>query len=149
LILIDSQAGVEDPAVMAGQMEMSRDWIENGLSSPLADAVEQIILGVGWSGAGAWRAKWATAKPVNLAQCMQTLASRDDITDLIAQIKVPALVIHGDADAAIPLERAQVLADRLANAELIVIEGGGHASNLTHPAPVNAAIKPFLEHLKD
>ncbi len=148
LILIDSQAGVEDPEVMAGQMEMSRQWIGNGLSSPLADAVEQIILGAGWSGAATWRAKWATAKPVNLAQCMQTLVGRDDITDAVARIKVPALVIHGDADAAIPLERAQVLAERLPDAELVVIAGAGHASNLTHPAPVNVAIKRFLEHLE-
>ena len=148
LILIDSQAGVEDPAVMAGQMEMSRQWLENGLSSALADAVEQIILGVGWPGAATWRSKWATAKPVNLAQCMQTLSSRDDITDAIARINVPTLVIHGNADAAIPLERAQVLVDRLPDAKLVVIEGAGHAANLTHPAPVNAAIKQFLEKLK-
>jgi pimeloyl-ACP methyl ester carboxylesterase len=125
---------------------MSREWIENGLSSPLADAVEQIILGAGWAGAAAWRAKWATAKPVNLAQCMLTLSTRDDITEAIARIKVPTLVIHGDADAAIPLERAEVLVDRLANAKLVVIEGAGHASNLTHPTPVNAAIKQFLDH---
>jgi pimeloyl-ACP methyl ester carboxylesterase len=39
------------------------------------------------------------------------------------------------------------MADRIAGAELVVISSGGHAANLTHPAPVNAAIKRFLDKL--
>jgi len=144
LILIDTQAGREDPATLPGNMELTRQWTEHGLSTEIADVVEHIILGDGWSGAAAWRAKWAEVKPVNLAQCMQTLAARDDITGKVAAIKVPTLVIHGDADVAIPLERAQTLVDRIAGAELVVIPGAGHAANLTHPAPVNAAIAAFL-----
>ncbi|HVY88779.1 MAG TPA: alpha/beta hydrolase [Hyphomonadaceae bacterium] len=147
LVLIDTQAGLEDPAEMVNQQAMSKEWVENGLSSPLADAIEHIILGDGWSGAAAWRAKWATWKPANLIGCLQTLVGRDDITDSVSRIKVPTLVIHGDADAAIPMERAQVLVDRIPNSELVVIPGGGHAANLTHPAPVNTAIKKFLERL--
>jgi pimeloyl-ACP methyl ester carboxylesterase len=30
---------------------------------------------------------------------------------------------------------------------LVVVPGGGHASNLTHPEPVNAAVAAFLETL--
>jgi pimeloyl-ACP methyl ester carboxylesterase len=127
---------------------MSQEWLTNGLSAPLADAIEHIILGDGWPGAPTWKAKWATVKPVNLIGMLETLQSRDDITDKIAAIKVPTLVVHGDADAAIPMERARIVADRIANAELVVIPGGGHASNLTHPAPVNVAIKRFLERLE-
>jgi pimeloyl-ACP methyl ester carboxylesterase len=148
LILIDSQAGLEDPAEAVNQQGMSQEWLTNGLSAPLADAIEHIILGDGWPGAPTWKAKWATVKPVNLIGMLETLQSRDDITDKIAAIKVPTLVVHGDADAAIPMERARIVADRIANAELVVIPGGGHASNLTHPAPVNVAIKRFLERLE-
>ena len=59
---------------------------------------------------------------------------------------MPAVVIHGDADAAVPLARAEELAHGL-RARLHVIPGAGHAANLTHPAPVNAAILNFLEQL--
>ena len=147
LILIDTQAGCEDPAALVGHMELTAQWQAHGLSTEIADVVEHIILGENWPGAATWRAKWAKAKPVNLAQCMQTLANRDDITDRIATIEVPALVIHGDADMAIPLERAQVLIDEMPDAELVLIEGAGHAANLTHPRPVNAAIARFLGQL--
>ena len=147
LILIDTQAGLEDPATLEGNMQLVGQWLSGGLSTEIADVVEHIILGDNWAGAAAWRAKWAQIKPANLSQCMQTLTGRDDITSKLPAIQVPALVIHGDADMAIPMERAQILADRLPDAELVAIPGAGHAANLTHPEPVNAAIRAFLERL--
>jgi pimeloyl-ACP methyl ester carboxylesterase len=56
-------------------------------------------------------------------------------------------VIHGDADAAITLERGQALARSIPGAEFVVIKGGGHASNLTHADQVNPAIEKFLARL--
>ena len=65
-------------------------------------------------------------------------------TTKLGDIKVPCLVIHGDADAAIPLERAQILADGLADSQMVIVPGAGHAANLTHPEIVNPAIAKFL-----
>ena len=60
----------------------------------------------------------------------------------------PALVIHGAADAAIDLQLAQRLCSELANCQqMITIEGGGHACNLTHPQLVNADVQHFLGQL--
>jgi pimeloyl-ACP methyl ester carboxylesterase len=148
LILIDTQAGPEDPARLPGYNELARRWMEGGLSDDIADVVEATILGKGWPGAAHWRAKWKAVTPPNLAACMQALGGRDDITARLPQIKVPALVIHGDADAAIELSLARALADGLADAKLVVVQGAGHAANLTHPAPVNAAIERFLDGLQ-
>ena len=41
----------------------------------------------------------------------------------------------------------QAMADALPHAQLLVVPDGGHASNLTHPAPVNAALQLFLDSL--
>ena len=78
---------------------------------------------------------------------MRTLASRDDITARLGEIKVPALVVHGDKDAAIPLALAEKLTAGLADAKLVVVPGAGHAANLTHPETVNPAIERFLAEL--
>jgi pimeloyl-ACP methyl ester carboxylesterase len=147
LILIDTQAGLEDPQAMQGYRQLTDEWAGSGLKSSTADIVEHIILGDGWAGAGAWRDKWAGFKGVNIKGCMQTLSHRDDITARLGEIRVPALVIHGEADAAIELALAQKLTAGLADAELVVIPGAGHASNLTHSEPVNAAIEGFLAKL--
>jgi len=45
------------------------------------------------------------------------------------------------------LARAQAMADALPHARMVVVPGGGHASNLTHPEPVNAALTAFLHAL--
>jgi pimeloyl-ACP methyl ester carboxylesterase len=148
LVLIDTQAGKEDPERIEGHLQLTEDWAANGLSDTTADIVESIILGDAWAGASAWREKWKRFGAANVRGCMQTLASRDDITAKLGQIKVPALVIHGDADAAIELSLAERLTAEIPDARLVVIPGAGHAANLTHPDAVNPAIQAFLADLE-
>jgi len=147
LILIDTQAGQEDPERLAGHMQLANAWASTGLSDEMAAIIEGIILGENWPGAGAWKAKWKTIKPVNMLGCMNTLATRDDVTPRLGEITVPTLVIHGDADAAIELDLARTLATGVKGAELVVVPGAGHAANLTHPETVNPAIERFLDAL--
>jgi len=147
LILIDTQAGREDPERLAGHMQLAHAWASAGLSDEMAAMIEGIILGDGWAGAAVWKDKWRQIKPVNLLGCMNTLATRDDVTQRLPEIKVPTLVIHGDADAAIELDLARTLATGIEGAELVVVEAAGHAANLTHPETVNPAIAAFLDAL--
>jgi 3-oxoadipate enol-lactonase len=73
---------------------------------------------------------------------------RDDITGRLGEIGCPALIVHGTADAAIPLAKAEELRDGLgASARLAVIEDGTHASNMSHPAEVSAEMLTFLREL--
>jgi pimeloyl-ACP methyl ester carboxylesterase len=77
-----------------------------------------------------------------------TLATRDDIHDRLAEINVPAMVIHGELDASIPLEIGRNLADGLPDAEFVIVPGAGHAANLSHPELVNPQIERFLASLE-
>ncbi len=147
LVLIDTQAGLEDHERLQGYLQLTNEWADSGLKSSTADIVESIILGENWDGAGVWREKWAKFAGVNVKGCMRTLSTRDDITARLGEIKVPALVVHGNADAAIALSLAETLTAGLANARLVVIPGAGHAANLTHPDLVNPAIEQFLDSL--
>ena len=75
----------------------------------------------------------------------QTLMTRDDVTTRLGEIPVPALVVHGTADVAISMDKAQTLAEGLERCDgVVAVEGGSHAANLTHPAEVNQAIVTFL-----
>jgi len=96
----------------------------------------------------AWKAKWRRIKPANLTGVFTTLVTRDDISEAISKINLPALVIHGAADVAIELHRSEAMRAALPGAlPMVVVEGAGHAANLTHPAPVNEAIINFMEAL--
>ncbi len=147
LVLIDTQALQEDPQKMAGHEVLVKAWLEGGLSDEIAAVVAHTILGDGWADAPLWQAKWKQVTVPNLLQCFTTLGSRDDISDRIRAITVPALVVHGALDHAIDLQRAQAMADALPHAQMVVVPDGGHASNLTHPEPVNAALTAFLGRL--
>jgi pimeloyl-ACP methyl ester carboxylesterase len=144
LILIDTQAGTEDAEKIPYYESLLGAWAADGLSDEVGGVIGQIILGAGWDGTPEWIERWRTMPAEGLATSFQTLLSREDIHERLPEIAAPALVVHGDADIAIPLERAQALVDGLPHAELATIAGAGHASNLTHPAPVNAAIERFL-----
>ena len=64
--------------------------------------------------------------------------------DRLGEIQVPTLVTAGRYDFLFPPEHQAILADRLPNAELVLIECAGHNPQMEQPAPVIEVIKSFL-----
>jgi pimeloyl-ACP methyl ester carboxylesterase len=149
LILIDTQAGVEDPERMPYYRALLDRWLSDGVDQETLDIIAGLILGQDYDATPAWQDKWRQISNDNLLAVFTTLTSREEIYDRVGDIDVPALVIHGSDDASIPLEIGQRLADGLPNAEMVVVPGAGHAANLTHPGLVNPAIERFLTSLSD
>ncbi len=147
LILIDTQAGTEDPAMAPSYEQMFQIWIAQG-PEPVQELVSAMILGPGqWPD---WYAKWAVLDDDQATYAFRCLMDRDDITDKIGEITAPALIIHGTEDASIPMSKAEELRDGLGGkTTLAVIEGGTHASNISHPDEVNAHMLAFLSSLDD
>lgn len=146
LVLIDSQAGPEDPAAAPLYDAMARAWAADGADPATLEFAAATILGP--ADHRPWIALWEQLPQHRAAQVMHPLLEREDLTDRLPEITCPALVVHGSIDAAIPLARAEALANGLPGAvPLVVVEGAGHASNLSHPEPVNAALRGFLAGL--
>lgn len=86
----------------------------------------------------------AGASPKGTLDCI-TAFGRTDLRDDVAAVTIPTLVIHGDADAIVPFEvSGRRSAESIEGSELVVIEGGPHAINATHPAEFNEALIGFL-----
>jgi pimeloyl-ACP methyl ester carboxylesterase len=145
LILIDTQAGTEDADKVDGYGLLHQTWVEHG-PTPVQDVIAGLILGPGrWDD---WFAQWARMEKEQFTLAFRCLMDRDDVTGRLGEIDAPTLIVHGDADAAIPLAKAERLRDGLGGpTELVVVPGAPHAANLTHPEPVNAAIVRFLATL--
>ncbi len=145
LILMGTQAGVEDPEKQASYDMLHEIWNTQG-PAPVQEIVASIILGEGdWSDWYAKWSNWAASHVGEFTHAFRCLSDRDDITDRLHEITCPALVVHGTADAAIPMERSETMAALLGGAVTMVrVDGGTHAVNLTHPQPVNTAIADFL-----
>ena len=152
LVLLDTQAGQEDPEVLPLYEAMVEDWTTNGPSDELATTVAGIILGgpeqVPDAITREWIAKWQSRPRELLGQPARTLFDRDTVADRLGEIGAPALVVHGTADAAISMDKADALAAGLSGCDgVVAIDGAGHAANVTHPDEVNAALTAFLAGL--
>jgi len=66
------------------------------------------------------------------------------VMDRLGEIKVPALVLAGRQDFLFPPEHQAILADRIANAHLEIIERAGHNPHMERPAEVIPIIRRFM-----
>jgi pimeloyl-ACP methyl ester carboxylesterase len=147
LILIDTQAGVEDPERLPYYAGLVERWMTEGVDQELLDIVAALILGQGFPDTPRWQEQWRQLTNDNLLTLFTTLASREDIHDRLPEIDKPAVVIHGSDDASIRIEKAEMLSEGLGGCSLSVIPGAGHAANLTHPELVTPRIEEFLAAL--
>jgi len=94
----------------------------------------------------AWQASWnlaVTASATAAVACIGTWTT--DFRADLPKIDVPMLVLHGDADQVLPLDKtAKRLPGLIHDVQLTVIEGGPHAIPWTHADQVNTALLDFL-----
>ena len=147
LVLIDTQAGVEDPVRLPAYREMQATWLEAGPLDALADTIAELIIGDPDLNA-VWIEKWRRLPRAAMDEPGNCLFERDDITDRLGEITCPAIVFHGTADRSIEMALAEQLCDGLPGCiGLVRIEGAPHAANLTHPDGVNGPLREFLRSL--
>jgi pimeloyl-ACP methyl ester carboxylesterase len=148
LVLIDTQAGPEEPDKLATYEVMRAVWNEDGLTEQLGEMVAAVIVGSERPESAEWIARWRTLSPARRDQAWAALTGREDVHDRLPEIEAPALVIHGEQDVAIDMELAERLCAGLPDCRGVIrIPDAGHSSNLTHPEPVNRAIQRFLATL--
>jgi pimeloyl-ACP methyl ester carboxylesterase len=76
--------------------------------------------------------------------CMDSFATTDFREDL-KKVTVPTLVIHGEADAVVPLEGSGLRTHRaIAHSQLVTVSGAPHGLNVSHAQAFNAALLSFL-----
>jgi non-heme chloroperoxidase len=94
----------------------------------------------------AFQASWnlaSTASAVAAVACVPTWET--DFREDLPKIDVPILVVQGDADRVLPLEKTgKRLPGMIREAELVVVEGGPHAISWTHAEQVNQALVQFI-----
>lgn len=66
------------------------------------------------------------------------------VMDRLSEIRVPTLVLAGRHDFQFPPEHQAILADRLPNAQLELIERAGHNAQMERPVEAVEAVKRFL-----
>jgi pimeloyl-ACP methyl ester carboxylesterase len=149
LVLADTRAEADDDAARA-----NRDSMAGALAAGGPAAVfDRMLPGLFGETTRASRPEVmrrvreiALAQPVEgVRRAIQSLKSRPDSTPLLAGISCPALAVVGDEDAMTNVDSVRCMHDRIPGAELAVIEGAGHLSNLEQPEAFSAALTGFLK----
>ena len=74
---------------------------------------------------------------------MATALAHADTRDLLPNIRVPSLLLWGDADKRSPMSVAYQIRDAIPRARLEVISGAVHVSNLEKPTHFNTIVRDF------
>ncbi len=67
-----------------------------------------------------------------------------DLSAFLPDVHVPTLVVAAENDVFTPLHRSRIMAQRIPDAELIVLAEGSHAAIVEHPETINLRIDRFL-----
>jgi 3-oxoadipate enol-lactonase len=90
-----------------------------------------------------FRAMLAATPPEGYARCCEAVGAWD-ARESISAIAAPVLVVAGDEDPATPVAHAELIASRVAESRLVVLERAAHLANVERADAFNTAV---LEHL--
>jgi len=89
---------------------------------------------------------YAVAEPTSRrafgAQLQAILTS--DRSSRVRDIRVPTLIVHGDLDPLIPVQNGRMLAERIPDARLAILEGSGHMPMWEAPEALLLTVRSFL-----
>jgi 3-oxoadipate enol-lactonase len=86
-------------------------------------------------------------RPLGISTALTAMVERPDSTELFATFKFPTVIVHGDADALIPVERGREMKTLLPSAHYVELAGSGHLPMMEAPQAVADALG-FLLNVK-
>jgi 3-oxoadipate enol-lactonase len=75
---------------------------------------------------------------------LKAMAERVDSTPLLDSFNFPVVIVHGDADALIPIDRAREVKAAVANAHLVEVSGAGHMPMMEAAEQTAEALKHLI-----
>lgn len=79
---------------------------------------------------------------------LRALRERPDSTPVLSEIRIPVLVVAGDADQITPAAGMREMANIIPGARFVQIQDAGHLTPLEQPVAVNTALTSFLAELR-
>lgn len=144
ILLLDTDAEHYDEPTQAAYRGGKDALVGGGWSNEYAASMAGILFGPSFDSSH-WQQRWQTNLPEQIAESFEAMITRDDIKPRLKSITCPALILHGELDASMPLASAEYLRDNLPGAVgLTVVPSSGHTSNLENADFVNLQLRTFL-----
>ena len=122
--LVSSQVLADPPDRKEGRYKSAADVSEKGIGS-VVEAMAPKFTSDERLQAFA-RETMERQPPAAFIGALKAMAERMDSTPLLSSFKFPVVIIHGDADALIPIDRAREVKNAVPHAHLVEVNGAGH-----------------------
>lgn len=122
--LVSSQALADPPDRKEGRYKSAADVAENGIGGVVNamttkftpnKQLQQLALTI-----------MKRQQPAAYIGGLKAMAERFDSTPLLASMEYPVVIIHGEEDALIPIDRSHEIKNAIAHAHFVVIKDTGH-----------------------
>lgn len=139
LAMISSQAAADAPERKAGRYKTAKDVLEKGVDvvaeamTPKLSANEKVQEFV--------NLLMKAQSPAGVTGALKAMAEREDFAPVLSQFTFPVVLIHGDADLLIPIDRAKEIKSILPTAQLVKLKKAGHMPMMEFPKETAEALK--------
>ena len=142
LALVASQAAADSEERKTGRYAQARQIAEDGIGGAVAAMTEKLTADEGLR--KFIHALMRKQKPAVYIGALKAIAERADTLSVLTAASFPVALVHGDADALIPIAKAQEIQSAVPRARLFTLGGVGHVPMLENPQAVADALMNFL-----
>jgi 3-oxoadipate enol-lactonase len=140
--LVSSQALADSPERKAGRYQEAEAILANGVREVAESMLGKLTAKPDLQG---WLKQLILLqRPEGLAGALRAMAERPDSTPLLAKFDLPLVLVHGMADALIPIERARSVKATVPGAHLTEIPDAGHMTMMEAPQKTADALRELL-----
>ena len=122
--LIGSQVLADPPERKEGRYKSAADVAENGIGSVVETMTPKFTPNETLQAYA--RTSMGRQPAAAYVAALRSMAERQDSTPLLASFNFPVVLVHGDADALVPIDRAREVKAAVPHAHLVEISGAGH-----------------------
>ena len=122
--LVSSQVLADAPERKEGRYKSAADVSANGIGSVVEAMTPKFTNDEKLQSYA--RASMERQPPAAYMSALKAMAERTDSTPFLSTFHFPVVIIHGDADSLIPIDRAREVKAALPQAHLVEISGAGH-----------------------
>ena len=140
--LVASQAPADTPDNKQGRYEAAAEIMASSVE-PVAESMsgkltadERVQVYV--------RRLIAAQQAAGLAGALKAMAERDDSTPTLSSFNFPVVIVHGDSDELIPVQRAHEMKSALPHAVLTELSNVGHMPMMEEPQATAKALHTLL-----
>lgn len=139
LALVGSQVLADPPDRKEGRYKSAAEVTEKGIGGIVEAMTTKFTSDVRLQEFA--RKSMEAQQPAAYIGALRAMAERQDSTPLLASMKYPVVLIHGDADVLIPIDRAREVKAMLPHAHLVEVPDAGHMPMVENKEMTAEALK--------